>query len=110
MGPIFGGEVRLLELSFENDPAIAAGATLASDIAITILEKIGEGDVTDTVVLDSGTTIVRADPIINGTGKGIMFWALAPVVTTRPTRYLVRGEGLTSANEIAKARDVLLVE
>lgn len=37
------------------------------------------------------------------------FWALAPTVG-QLTRYLVRGEGLTGGNEIAKARDVLLVE
>lgn len=105
MGPIFTGEVRYLELDFSDDPAIAAGATLASAPAISILLKRGETAVAG-VVLTTLTTPARADPVIRADGKAIRFWALGPPAE----RYLVRGQGLGSNNEVIHARDVLIVE
>lgn len=104
MGPIFTGEVRLCELPFTNDPGVVAGASLASDPAIVILEKSGEADVTADVLLGAGTAPVRADPAI--VGNSIRFWVLGPAAD----RYLVRGTATLDNNEIGKARDDLVVE
>lgn len=105
MGPIFTDEVRLMEISFENDPAIVAGATLSSAAVIEILLKAGETEA-EGVLLGAATDPVRAAPVINGTSKGIRFWVKGPPATL----LLVRGEALGSNNEVIKARDVLIVE
>lgn len=106
IGPLYAGEVRFVRLSFAGDPAIVAGATLASAAAISILEKRGEADVSDDVVLGAATDPVRADPIIAAAGTAIDFWAIGYA----PGRYVVEGQALGSNNEIIKARDILLVE
>lgn len=103
MGPIFEGEVRLCELDFSNDPAVAAGASLASAPTITVLQKRGEEAVSG-AVLNTGTTPARAAPAISG--NTIRFWLLGPT----PGRYIVVGTATLSNNELAEARDDLLIE
>lgn len=103
MGPIFTGEVRHMEMPFTNDPGVLAGASLASNPAITILEKVGEADVTAAMLLGPATTPARAAPTI--VGNSIHFWVLAGAAG----RFHVRATATGDNTELMEARDILLV-
>ena len=94
-------ELRLVAVDLENDPAVVAGATLASIVSTAFVEKRGEAAV-DAIEPDT-----PAAPAISG--DQVRVW-LDTRTGVEPGRYILRATVTLSNGETAQGEEPVVVE
>lgn len=98
---LYAGELRLIAISFENDPGVVAGATVSEVQTVEFLEKRGEAVVADVIqdTTPAPPTVVTPE---------VRCWA--DVVGVTPARYIARATVTLSNGETAVAETAVVVE